>query len=237
MVLPILSPVGAGMRQVKAAIRRCYDNATQRSYALNEIDRQLDSILQISNGFFIEAGANDGKSQSNTLMLERRRGWKGLLIEPVPDLYNKCREFRFDCHVVQAALVPLGYSADSIEINCCGLMSSVNRAMKSDEATAQHIAIGAAQQKLQPYVKTVPARALSDILDELQVTKVDLLSLDVEGFEADALRGLDFSRHAPTYILVEERFPEDVYSVLSPYYDSMCMLSHHDRLYIRRDEN
>jgi FkbM family methyltransferase len=210
---------------------------TQRSYALNEIDRQLDSILQMRNGFFIEAGANDGKAQSNTLMLERRRGWKGLLIEPVPELFKKCSDYRFDCHVVQAALVPLGYSKDSIEINCCGLMSSVNRAMKSDEATAQHIAIGASEQKLQPYVSNVPARTLSDILDELQVKKVDLLSLDVEGFEADALRGIDFNRHAPTYILVEERFPEDVRNVLSPYYDSMCMLSHHDRLYVRRDED
>lgn len=234
MVVPILSPVGAGIKQIQSAIRQCYDSVTQRSYALNEIDRKLDSILKLRNGYFIEAGANDGKSQSNTLILERRRGWKGLLIEPVPSLYEKCCDYRVGCKVVQAALVPLGFHESTIEINCCGLMSSVAGAMKSDEATAQHIARGAEEQSIQPHLETVPARALSDILDEHDVTKVDLLSLDVEGFEADALQGIDFSRHAPSYILVEERFPEDVCRVLSPHYESMCMLSHHDRLYVRR---
>lgn len=234
MVVSLGSPVSSSMTYVKTVLRHGYDTITQRSYALNEIDHQLDSIMKIRNGFFIEAGANDGKSQSNTLMLERRRGWKGLLIEPVSALFTKCREFRTQCHVVQAALVPFGYAENAIEINCCGLMSSVSGAMKSDEATARHIAIGAEEQRLQPYVETVPARTLSSILDELGIAKVDLLSLDVEGFEANALRGLDFTRHAPTYILVEERFPEDVASVLSSLYDPLCMLSHHDRLYVRR---
>jgi hypothetical protein len=31
------------------------------------------------NGFFIEAGAYDGEMYSNSLYLEKRLGWKGLL--------------------------------------------------------------------------------------------------------------------------------------------------------------
>jgi hypothetical protein len=41
------------------------------------------------NGTFVEAGANDGVTESNTLALETEYGWTGLLAEPVPWLYNQ----------------------------------------------------------------------------------------------------------------------------------------------------
>jgi hypothetical protein len=50
---------------------------------------------------------------------------------------------------------------------------------------------------------SVPARTLASILDELGAPEVDFLSLDVEGMEIPALRGLDLGRHRPGMILVE----------------------------------
>lgn len=41
-----------------------------------------------NNGYFVEIGANDGKTFSNTLMLEDM-GWRGLLIEASPSLCKK----------------------------------------------------------------------------------------------------------------------------------------------------
>jgi hypothetical protein len=52
-------------------------------------------------------------------------------------------------------------------------------------------------------VERVSARTLSGLLDEAGVEHIGLLSLDVEGYEDQALRGLDLSRHAPAWILVE----------------------------------
>ena len=40
------------------------------------------------NGFFIEAGAFDGELYSNTLLLEMRHNWTGLLVEPLPEAYQ-----------------------------------------------------------------------------------------------------------------------------------------------------
>ena len=37
------------------------------------------------DGFFIEAGAYDGETLSNSLFFELKLGWKGLLVEPNPD--------------------------------------------------------------------------------------------------------------------------------------------------------
>ena len=40
------------------------------------------------NGFFIEAGAYDGETLSNTLFLEINRNWTGLLVEADPESYK-----------------------------------------------------------------------------------------------------------------------------------------------------
>ena len=40
-------------------------------------------------GFFIEAGALNGESYSNTIFMERELEWEGLLVEANPDSYAK----------------------------------------------------------------------------------------------------------------------------------------------------
>ena len=62
--------------------------------ALYGIDRKLERWLDRDGGVFIEAGANDGVRQSNTYFLEKKRGWTGLLVEPVPELAAECRKNR-----------------------------------------------------------------------------------------------------------------------------------------------
>ena len=51
----------------------------------------MDLFFQKRKGFFIEAGANDGEFISNTLELEKKYGWTGLLIEPNPYMLVKLR--------------------------------------------------------------------------------------------------------------------------------------------------
>jgi hypothetical protein len=85
----------------------------------------------------------------------------------------------------------------------------------------------------------VPARTLSSILDEVAAPDVDLLSLDVEGFEAEVLEGLDLDRHRPRYVLVEvlegAASQQRVEEVLGDRYAAVEALSPLDMLYARRE--
>ena len=63
------------------------------------------------------------------------------------------------------------------------------------------------------------------------MSHIDLLSLDVEGFERQALEGLDLRRHRPRFILVEARFREEIDDLLLSHYEAIAQLSHHDVLY------
>jgi FkbM family methyltransferase len=85
---------------------------------------------------------------------------------------------------------------------------------------------------------TVPARTLSSVLDEARAPEIDLLSLDVEGFEPQVLAGLDLDRHAPRFILVEIRDMATgraaIEAVLGDRYEPVEALSPYDMLYARR---
>jgi FkbM family methyltransferase len=201
----------------------------KRSYTLHQLDRKLEPFMDFDRGLFIEAGANDGVNQSNTLYFEQYRGWRGLLVEAVPDLALKCRQNRPDCITEPCALVASGYPDETIEITYCDLMSCVQGAFGDESTAAGHVSAG--RQYLgrheTPYRIRVPARTLSAVLDAHGIDHVDLLSLDVEGYEAEALRGIDFDRHAPSLILVEVRpdQKEAIGQVLGKRYGVRAVLS------------
>lgn len=206
---------------------------SKRSFGLDQLDLELAKYITFSGGFFVEAGGNDGLAQSNTAYFERYFGWRGLLIEPIPDLAAKCRRNRPHSQVETCALVPFDFDCPNVTMTYCNLMSLVEGARGSADADQAHIATG--KQFLgdqdPPYILEVPARTLTDVLVSHEVKKIDLLSLDVEGFEGPVLQGLDFSRYSPTWIVVETNDLLAVETVLLPRYEFVAAVSVRDRLY------
>ena len=206
----------------------------EKSFGLKGLDLALLPWLDFRNGFFIEAGANNGVKFSNTLFFERYRNWRGLLIEPIPDLAAECRKNRPLSIVENCALVAAGSVQREVAMRYANMMSIVKGAMQSEEGDLAHVRKGCEVQQIESYEITVPARPLSEILDQHGITKVDFFSLDVEGYELEALKGLDFPRHAPRFLLVECRERETMQNFLAPHYEAVAELSHHDVLFRAR---
>jgi FkbM family methyltransferase len=196
------------------------------SFALAKLDISLEPYLRQRNGFFIEAGANNGLTYSNTLYFEKYQGWRGLLIEAVPSLSEECRTNRPRCRVENCALVAADYPKDTIDIRYCNMMSIIPGALGGAEVERQHLQNG--MQFLKPNEKTytvkVPAHSLSWIIDKHQIQHITLLSLDVEGYEPEALRGIDFERHRPEFMLIEVRSRSEIESVIGKYYKTEAVV-------------
>lgn len=199
---------------------------------LNDLDNKLSKYLNFRNGVFIEAGGNDGFTQSNTYRLEKTKGWTGVLVEGIPELYEKARRRRSRSKVFNNALVPFGSEGTEVEMVYGNLMSIVVGAMGTTDADEDHIRKSREHEPAQqPYRVKVPGRTLSSIIDEAGLQKIDFFSLDVEGFEAPVLRGIDFKRHRPTLILVEARFPAQIDEILGSYYEVIDHPTKMDVLY------
>jgi FkbM family methyltransferase len=195
------------------------------------IDDRLERHLGFDGGFFVEAGANDGVNFSNTYYLERARGWTGVLVEGIPDLYRACVRHRPRSSVFNCALVGPEREGDLVTMHYSNLHSIVSGALPFE-----HVEAGMVSQDERTYDVQVPGRTLSSLLDEVNPGRFDLLVLDVEGYEAQVLRGLDLDRHAPSLALIEvltDAARADVKAALGGRYEELERLTPTDILFRR----
>jgi FkbM family methyltransferase len=230
----------AGRGALARARRRRLEARGDRSHsrpALEGMDVRLGDLLG-PDGYFVEAGGHDGYTMSNTYYLERWLGWRGLLVEAIPFLAAEARRNRPNARVVEAALVDPQHAGEPLRLRYGGVLSFV-AGTKGDEAAERALlASEFARGEADVREYAVPGRTLSAILDEVRAPEVTLLSLDLEGFEAPALRGLDLDRHGPRWLLVEAHEAADrdsIDAVLGDRYVHVERFSGMDELYRRAD--
>ena len=141
--------------------------------------------LDLSNyKIYIEAGANDGISQSRSLHLSRKEDWFGVLIEPHPMLYQASVHQRSNGRTlfVNCGLVSNDYKESHIDLYCHSEYSLMNCVSDS------------IMMKRNPdnynNPMSVPAKTLQSILDDLKIKVVDYFFLDVEGYEKEVINGI-----------------------------------------------
>ena len=57
-----------------------FKNKSFKYKGANNLDKKIESYLNYNNGYFVELGANDGITQSNSYYFEKYRGWRGTLL-------------------------------------------------------------------------------------------------------------------------------------------------------------
>lgn len=184
-------------------------------------------------GFFLEAGSHDGWTGSNTYWLEASLGWRGILIEPVPELFRACRKERPQDCVYHGALVSHDFAETTIDIECAGLVSTV---LASPLSSATKSIAGAYYGTTNTETVAVPALTLDDCIMSSGLPRIDFISLDVEGFEAQALRGIDLDKWQVQYLLIECNDEHAVKAVLGSSYSVTRRLGAKDVLFKRNKE-
>jgi FkbM family methyltransferase len=153
------------------------------------------------DGFFVEVGAFDGVHLSNTYSFELE-GWKGICVEP-GQYFENCKKNRPNSLCVNAACV----SNDDIkEITFyeeeLGLLSSLDMSTEKKEDIEKRYE----NRKLDfsgHKEKTVKAQTLNSILEENSVSKIDFVTIDVEGAEIEVLKGFDLKKYKPKVVILE----------------------------------
>ena len=168
------------------------------------------------NVFFVEVGANDGFAFDPLYESVVKHGWSGLLIEPLPDLFAQLREtyegregmvfenvaiaehagrktmIRVDPEAVELGRVP--YWAKGI-----GSFFHDRNALGGQRISEEEFAT------IRPHIisETVRCDTLENLFRKHNIHKVDLLQIDVEGYDYQVLKQVDFSRLRPRVIRME----------------------------------
>ncbi|MFA9218795.1 MAG: FkbM family methyltransferase [Sphingomonadaceae bacterium] len=167
------------------------------TYAQNGEDVLLWRALgHLRNGFYIDVGANDPVLHSVTKAFYDA-GWSGINIEPLPSFHQAFLTQRpRDINLAVAA------GATEASITLFDVPSVNGWASTDQQVAAAHRAEGYELAELQ-----VPLRTLSAICAEHVQGEIHFLKVDVEGFEGEVLRGMDWQRWRPWVLVIEATLP------------------------------
>lgn len=193
-------------------LRRTYREREYKRFAKNAADHSIDcttTILQgyfsqcgqdkwiaetvfpgMRNGVFVDVGAHDGVSFSNTAFLEKELGWTGLAVEPIPEVFEQLNRNRTCIKVngcvsasnrMEKFLRISGYSEMLSGIVDCydrRHLERISREVKAHGGGIEEISVSCYQ--------------LNALLEKFQLREVHYLSLDIEGGEYPVLKSFDF---------------------------------------------
>ncbi len=189
-------------------------------------DRILWQVFrQRTRGYFIEIGAYDGVTLSNTYFLEQM-GWHGLLIEPIQPLCERATAARPRSRVVHAAVGKRGSTgtarftitknvpvlsflhADPDHVERCRREGAELIEIEVPLTTVDDILLHERRDPSFPGGPWVPNLGW----------RIDLVSIDVEGMELDVLDGFNLQRFAPRVLVIENDRPAG--AAVEPYLTS-----------------
>ena len=157
-------------------------------------------VLYILNwkrhGFFVEFGATNGLDLSNTFLLEKGFGWKGILCEPVSTWKEDLIKNRNSILNFKCVWRTSGEFLDLIVPN---------------EPEFSNISILQNNKNLKiNKLETVETISLLDLLKTNNAPRnIDYLSIDTEGSEYEILKAFDFSKYKISVITCEHNYSKD----------------------------
>lgn len=167
------------------------------AYCLARRDRSRSQILQDLwvcfelgekvDGYFVEFGATNGLTNSNTWFLEKNLGWKGILAEPNPvwhaDLaLNRTASMEHKCVSSRSGEVVTFITTNDVDPE----LSAIETFSEADHF---------AQTRNQGERMQIETISLDDLLDKYQAPlEIDYLSIDTEGSELAILSSYSFRR-------------------------------------------
>ena len=173
-------------------------------YGKNNLDKKLKKFLNYKNGFYIEIGAYEGVTQSNTLYFEKNKNWHGILIEPSKGIFQKCKKHRSKKnYFYNKACVSFNYKKKFIKLNYSGLKTYSDKYLdvKKQKEYISNPEIFIGEKTYEYNAKTA---TMNSLLYKSNAPKIiDFLSLDTEGAEFEVLGGIDFKKFKFRYLLVE----------------------------------
>lgn len=216
-----------GLRKIlpfaKSRLIPHYRRALERlgSYRLSKPYSNHEMLLRHidrKGGFFVQCGGNDGYGNDPTYYLEKALGWTGIIAEPLP-IYRACQANRRASTVFNYATGSFDDAGKTVSFIDCYGMSFVKGSIENE---GEWTSAGERAQGIKAKTISVVMKPIQELIEAYfkkhDRRDIDLFVADVEGYELNSLKGLDFGKNPPLRILLEiqnDRRLEEITKYLS----------------------
>ncbi len=170
-----------------------FDGKALYSQSLDELIIR-DFFQDRRNGVFLDVGAATPIRNSNTAYLERHLGWSGIALDALPEYAESWKKRRPKSTYLNYLVTD---HADSVEAFYRSELPGISAVEKP--------LVGPAGNPRSFEEIQVSTNTLTRILDEHEISKIDFMSIDIEGHEPAALRGFDVDRFQPELVCIEAK--------------------------------
>ena len=168
------------------------------------------------NGMFVEAGAWDGEYLSNTLYLEAKYNWTGLLVEPNSGAFKKLVTRNRKAFSVHSCLSVTPHP-DIVEFDSADVFGGINKELENVD-NKNLVRMRDSIPENMRTTETVECYPLYSLLLAIgRADRVDLLSLDIEGAELAVLRAIPWTKVNIELVMIEVNHSdqEKIHSVMT----------------------
>lgn len=179
-------------------------------------DIQLKKLIKATtSGVYVDIGCWHPVKASNTYFFYLR-GWKGICIDPNPELKSLYDKYRPKDNFINCAIGPKG---QNLTYNLLNDNYSAMNTLNYDFIKKHNL-----ENQIKRTIN-VPIYNLKDILDKniLKGDRLDFFDIDVEGFDLDVLKSNDWVKYRPKVILIETYLAihDDINSEIVQYLESV----------------
>jgi FkbM family methyltransferase len=193
------------MQRALARPQTEYDDPLPQSYASRFGSKQSmgyeewlirDFFNDKRDGVFVDVGAGHYMEFSNTYTLETELGWSGIAIDAQAEYAADYQKYRPRTRFVAAFVSDKPDATVKFFVPPPG--GNKLLASSDPEFVASHGEASAARE--------MPTATLDQVLTVAGVTAIDLLSMDIELHEPQALAGFSIEKYRPALVCIEAHF-------------------------------
>ena len=171
-----------------------YEKYSKKSYSISNVDLIIDRMFSKKNkGIYVDVGCNHPIKYNNTYLLYKK-GWSGINIDLDKDSIDQFNNLRKRDTNIKALITSL--DDEEKELYFYHKRSAINTISKS---------LANKRGNKHKEIKKIKGTSLNSIIENSKYkdSKINLLSLDIENYEYEALKNFNFEKYNIDVIVTE----------------------------------
>lgn len=188
-------------------------------------------------GVFVDIGAHDGITFSNSYFFEKELCWEGLCIEPIPEVFDQLKNNR-SCNCICGCVTDFEGNGDFLRVKSPYVNTEMLSGLlqKYDPRHLERVKLEI--EKYGGNYETIEVKCylINNLLNQFGYMHVDFLSIDTEGGEFEILTTIDFTQITIDVITVEDNYNDERFKVfLEPKGYILVGRKDWDLLFVRKE--